>query len=77
MRLKTKECAESCYHHIFENLMESNYKLLQPNTHKGCCVLNTTDYNYKLRSAIGRVDNSKVTKWTWFNKQVCDTFLCV
>ena len=25
---------------------------------------------------IGREDDSKFTKWTWFNKQVCDTFLC-
>ena len=39
-------------------------------------MLNTTDYNYKLRSVIGREDDSKVTKWTWFNKQVRDTCLC-
>ena len=39
-------------------------------------MLNTTDYNYKLRSAIEREDDFKVTKWTWLDKQVCDTFLC-
>ena len=39
-------------------------------------MLNTTDYNYKLRSVIGREDNSKVTKWTWLDKQVRDTYLC-
>ena len=39
-------------------------------------MLNATDYNYKLRNVIGREDNSKLMKWTWFNKQVCDTFLC-
>ena len=38
-------------------------------------MLNTTDYNYKLRSVIGQDDDSKVTKWTCFNKQVHDTFL--
>ena len=40
-------------------------------------MLNAADYNYKLRSVIGREDDSKVMKWTWFNKQVCDTFLCL
>ena len=39
-------------------------------------MLNATDYNYKLRSVIGQEDDSKVMKWTWFNKQVRDTFLC-
>ena len=39
-------------------------------------MLNTTDYNYKLRFVIGQEDNSQVTNWIWFDKQVCDTFLC-
>ena len=55
--------------------MTSNSDILQSNTHKECCVLNTTNYNYKLRSVIEQEDESNVTKWTWFNKQVCDTFL--
>ena len=76
MELKKNECREGRYHHIFNNVLESSSELLQSNTHKGCCVLNTTDYNYKLRSVIGQEDDSKVTKWTWFNKQVCDIFLC-
>ena len=76
MKLKTKECTEGRCHHIFNNVLESSSKLLRSNTHKGCCVLNTTDYNYKLRSVIEREDNSKITKWTWFDKQVRDTFLC-
>ena len=25
---------------------------------------------------IGQEDESKVTKWMWFNEQVCDTLLC-
>ena len=73
MKLKTKECTEGCYHHIFNNVLESSFKLLRSNTHKGCCLLNTTDYNYKLRSVIGREDDSKVMKWTWFDQQVSDT----
>ena len=58
------------------NMLESSSNLLQTNTHKGCSVPKETDYNYKLRSVIGREDNSSITKWTWFNKQVRDTFLC-
>ena len=61
---------------MFNNVLTSDSDLLQSNTYKRCCVLNTTEYNYKLRSVIGREDESKVTKWNWFNKQVSDTFLC-
>ena len=75
-KLKAKGCAEDRYHHIFNNLLESSSNLLPTNIHKGCSVLKATDYNYKLRSIIGREDNSSITKWTWFNKQVRDTFLC-
>ena len=39
-------------------------------------MLNANEYNYKLRSVIGQEDESKITKWTWFNKQVRDTLLC-
>ena len=75
-KLKAKGCAEGRYHRIFNNVLESSSDLLQTNTHECCCVLNATDYNYKLRSVIGREDDSNVTKWTWFNKQVRDAFLC-
>ena len=61
-KLKAKGCAEGRYHRIFNNVLESSSDLLRSNTHKGCCVLNATDYNYKLRSVIGRKDDSKVTK---------------
>ena len=73
-KLKAKGCAEGCYHRIFNHVLESSSNLVQSNTHKGCCVLDTTNYNYKLRSVLGREDDSKTTKWTWFNKQVYDTF---
>ena len=76
MKLKTKTCADDKYHLICNNVLTSSPGLLQSNTHKGCCVLNTTDCNYKLRSVTGQEDKSKVTKWTGFNKQVRDTFLC-
>ena len=61
---------------MFNNILKSSSDLVQTNIHKGCSVLKATDYNYKLRSVIGREDDSKVMKWTWFDKQVCDTFLC-
>ena len=76
MKLKGKSYTEDKYHLISNNLLTSSFDLLRSNIHKGCCVLNKTDYNYKLRSVIGQEDNSKVTKWTLFNKQVRDTFLC-
>ena len=68
---KAKGCTEGRYHRIFNNVLESSSDLLQTNTHKGCCVLNATDYNYKLRSVIGREDTYSVMKWTWsINKYV-------
>ena len=75
-KLKAKGCAEGCYHHMFNNMLESSSDLLRTNTHKGCSVLTATDYNYELRSVIGQEDNYNVTKWTWFNQQVRDTLLC-
>ena len=63
MKLKVKSCTEDKYCLIFNNVLTSSFNLLQSNTHKGCCVLNITDYNYKLRSVFGKEDDSKVTKW--------------
>ena len=75
MKIKTKSCAEVKYHLVLNNVLTSSSILLQSNTHKGYCILNTTGYNYKLRSVISRQeDDFKVTKWTWFNKQVWDIF---
>ena len=76
VKLKAKKYAEGCHHHMFNNVSEPSSKLLQSNTHKGCCVLNDTGYNDKIRSVIGWENDSKVMKWTWLNKQVRDTFLC-
>ena len=64
VKLKAKECTDYSYHHLFNKVLESSSKFLQSNIYKECCVLNTTDYNYKLRSVIGREDDTKVTKWT-------------
>ena len=52
MKLKAKGCAKDKYYLIFNNVLTSSSDLLQSNTHKGYCVLNTTDYNYKLKSVI-------------------------
>ena len=51
-KLKAKGCAEGRYHRIFDNMLNPGYDLLRSNTHKGCCVLNATDYNYKLRKSL-------------------------
>ena len=60
-KLKAKGCAEGRYYCMFNNMLESSSDLLRTNTHKGCSVLKATDYNYKLRSVIGREDNHSVT----------------
>ena len=73
---KRKGCTEGYYHRIFSQEMESSLDLVLSNTHKGYSMLNTTGYNYKLRSVFGREDDSTANKWTWFNKQVRDIF-CV
>ena len=45
MKLKAKSYEEDKYYLIFNNVLTSNSDLLRSNTHKGCCVLNTTEYN--------------------------------
>ena len=76
MKLKGYSPEEDKYHFMFNNVLPSDSDLLRNNTHKGCCIMNANKYNYKLRSVIGREDEYEVTKWTWFNKQVYDMFLC-
>ena len=62
MKLKANSHEENKSHLIFNNVLTSDSDHLQFNTHKRCCVLNATEYNYKLRSVIGQGDDSKVTK---------------
>ena len=69
IKLKAYSPGDNEYYLMFNNVLLSDSDLLRTNTHKGCCMLNATEYNYKLRSVIGREDESKVTKWTWFNKR--------
>ena len=76
MKLKPCSPEEDTYHLIFNNVVPIDSDLLHTNTHKGYCMLNTNEHNCKLRSVIGQEDESKVTKWTWFNKQVSYTLLC-
>ena len=68
MKLKANSWEEDKNHLIFNNVLTLSSDLLQSNIHKGC--------HYKLRSVIGQEDEFKVTKWTWFNIKVCDTFVC-
>ena len=67
-RTKLKACSpeQDTYHLMFNNVLPSDSDLLCTNTHKG-------ENNDKRKSVIGREDEYKVTKWTWFNKQVHDT----
>ena len=52
-KLKAKEYTEGRYHQMFNHEIESSSHLAQLFAHKGCCVMNTMNYNYKLRSVIG------------------------
>ena len=62
MKLKAYSPEENKYHLMFSNVLSSDSDLLRSNTHKGCCMMNVNEYNYKLRSVIGQEDESKVTK---------------
>ena len=75
-KLKAKGCTEGSYHRIYNHKIKSSSDLVQSNTHKGCSMLNRTDYNYKLKSVVEREDDSTTNKWIWFNKQIRDSFLC-
>ena len=75
-KLKASSPEEDKYHLILSNVLQFDSDNLCTNTHKECFLLNANEYNYKLRSVIGREDESKATKWTWFNRKVRDTLLC-
>ena len=73
-KVEGKRICRGRYYQRFNHKMETSLNLVQSNTHKGCSMLYTTDYNYKLRSVLGQEDDSTANKWTWFNKQEYDTF---
>ena len=52
--LKARYRQQDEYHLMFNNVLPSGSDLLCINTHKGCCLLNTNEYNYKQRSVIGQ-----------------------
>ena len=51
-KLKVKGCTEGSYHWIFKNEIKLSSDLVQSITHESCHMLNTTGYNYKLRSVL-------------------------
>ena len=61
-KLKKKGCTEGSYQQIINHKMGSSSDLVQSNTHKCCSMLNTTDYNYKLRSVLGPENDSTTNK---------------
>ena len=74
-KAKTKACTESHHHRKFNHELESRSHIITACLHIGLYVINTLDYNYKLRNVIGREDDFTANKWKWFDSQVCDTFL--
>ena len=51
-KVKAKGCAEGRYHRNFNHELESRSHLVPSCAHKGSCVMNAMDYNYRLRSQI-------------------------
>ena len=68
---KAKGCAEDRYHRIFNHKIESSSDLVQSNTHKSYRMLNTTDYNYKLR--LRAAEEEEEQKWVVEEKAVTKT----
>ena len=73
--MKAKGQAEGCYHQMIKYNVESNSHLIPSCSHMVSCLMDKTDYNYKLRSVIGHNSDFIANKWTWFNKQVRAIFL--
>ena len=76
-KVKAKGCVGVEGHHSWKfNHKSKSISLILPSCfHIGSYVMNILDYNYKLRSVIGREDNFTTNKWKWFDTQVRDTFL--
>ena len=74
---KAKECAKGCSHQECNNEVESSSPIVSSYADMGPCLMNVMDYNsnYKLRSIIGRENNSTANKWTWFDMQARATLL--
>ena len=52
-KVKAKGCAEGRYHQDSNQELESSSHLVPSSAYMGSCVMDTMDYNYKLRSGIG------------------------
>ena len=52
-KVKAQSPEQDKYHLMFNNVLLSDSDLLCTNTHKGCCLLNAIEYNYKLKSVTG------------------------
>ena len=63
-KVKAKGCIEGCYHQMFNHKVELSSHLVPSRSHMGSCVMNTMDYNYKLRSVNGQENNFTANKWT-------------
>ena len=74
-REKTKGCAEGHYHPKFNHKLVLSSHIVTSCLYLGSYVMNTFDYNYKLKSVIGQENDFTTNKWKWFDTQVCDTFL--
>ena len=74
-KVKAKGCAEGQYHQNFNHELELSSDLVPSCTHANSCVMNAMNFNYKLRSVIGRKTYFTTNKRTWFGAQVCATLL--
>ena len=76
MKLNAYSHQENKYHLMFNNLLSYDSDLLRTNTHKGCCMLNANEYNFKLRSVIGGdMTRSYINGWyhrSWLTTQTLE-----
>ena len=77
--MKAKGCAEGRSYQEYNHKVESNSHIVSSYALVGSCLTNAMDYNfnYKLRSVVGREDDFTANKWTWFDIQVRATLLWI
>ena len=74
--LKARYQEQDKFHLMYNNVLPSDYDLFCTSTHKGCCLLNANEYNYKLKSVIRQEDVSEVKNGRWsINKYATRSFL--
>ena len=78
-KMRVKGCAEGHHHRECNHKVELSLHIIPSYALMGSCLMNVMDYNfnYKLRSVVGREDDFTANKWTWFDIQVCASLMWI